>query len=126
MVTEIVKNIFFVGVGSFLGGVARYFVSVAMKGSAAGFPWATLVVNLLGSLMIGLFAGYLAKNNNSESFFALFLTYGVCGGFTTFSTFSKEALMMLQSGNYGGAICYVAISVVFGIVLTACGYMLVQ
>ena len=126
MMAEIFKNIFFVGVGSFLGGAARYLVSVAMRGVSVGFPWATLIVNLLGCLMIGLFAGYINKNMNGESYVALFLTYGVCGGFTTFSTFSKEALTMLQCGNYWGAICYVGISVVLGIILAACGYMLAQ
>lgn len=126
MVAEVIKNIFFVGGGSFLGGAARYLVSVAMRNVSAGFPWATLAVNLLGCLLIGLFTGYLNKNLTGESVVALFLTYGVCGGFTTFSTFSKETLLMLQSGNYCGAICYVGVSVVFGIILTACGYMLAQ
>ena len=106
MVAEVIKNIFFVGGGSFLGGAARYLVSVAMRNVSAGFPWATLAVNLLGCLLIGLFTGYLNKNLTGESVVALFLTYGVCGGFTTFSTFSKETLLMLQSGNYCGAICY--------------------
>ena len=126
MVAEVIKNIFFVGGGSFLGGAARYLVSVAMRNVSAGFPWATLAVNLLGCLLIGLFTGYLNKNLTGESVVALFLTYGVCGGFTTFSTFSKETLLMLQSGNYCGVICYVGVSVVFGIILTACGYMLAQ
>ena len=126
MVAEVIKNIFFVGAGSFLGGAARYIVSVAMKNVSAGFPWATLVVNLLGCLLIGLFTGYINRNISGESAVALFLTYGVCGGFTTFSTFSKEVLLMLQCGNYWGAICYVSLSVVFGIALTACGYMFVQ
>ena len=126
MVAEVIKNIFFVGGGSFLGGAARYLVSVAMRNVSAGFPWATLAVNLLGCLLIGLFTGYLNKNLTGGSVVALFLTYGVCGGFTTFSTFSKETLLMLQSGNYWGAICYVGVSVVFGIILTACGYMLAQ
>ena len=126
MVAELIKNIFFVGGGSFLGGAARYLVSVAMRNVSAGFPWATLAVNLLGCLLIGLFTGYLNKNLTGESVVALFLTYGVCGGFTTFSTFSKETLVMFQSGNYWGAICYVGVSVVFGIILTACGYMLAQ
>ena len=126
MVAELIKNIFFVGAGSFLGGAARYLVSVAMRNVSAGFPWATLAVNLLGCLLIGLFTGYLNKNLTGESVVALFLTYGVCGGFTTFSTFSKETLVMFQSGNYWGAICYVGVSVVFGIILTACGYMLAQ
>ena len=126
MVAEVIKNIFFVGAGSFLGGAARYLVSVAMRNVSAGFPWATLGINLLGCLLIGLFTCYLNKNLTGESVVALFLTYGVCGGFTTFSTFSKETLLMLQSGNYCGAICYVSVSVVFGIILTACGYMLAQ
>lgn len=126
MVAELIKNIFFVGAGSFLGGAARYLVSVAMRNVSAAFPWVTLAVNLLGCLLIGLFTGYLNKNLTGGSVVALFLTYGVCGGFTTFSTFSKETLLMLQSGNYCGAICYVGVSVVFGIILTACGYMLAQ
>ena len=126
MFPDILKNIFFVGLGSFVGGGARYFISVAMKSVTGGFPVGTLVVNLLGCLMIGFFSGYLNRGANGDSLFALFLTYGVCGGFTTFSTFSKEALIMLQSGNYWGFICYVSLSVVLGIILTACGYMLMQ
>jgi CrcB protein len=97
-----------------------------MKGVADGFPWGTMVVNLLGCFLIGLFAGYLNKSVSDGGVLALFLTYGICGGFTTFSTFSRESLIMLQSGNYWGVISYVAISVVVGIILTACGYMLAQ
>ena len=123
---DVIKNIFLAGLGSFVGGGARYFISVAMKNVGGAFPVGTLAVNLLGCLLIGVFTGYVNKSVGSDSGVALFLTYGICGGFTTFSTFSKEVLMMLQSGNYCGATCYVAISVVLGIILTACGYMLVQ
>ena len=126
MMAEIFKNIFFVGVGSFLGGAARYLVSVAMKGVSAGFPWATLAVNLLGCLAIGAVYGFYSRAANGGGDAALFLTYGVCGGFTTFSTFSKETLMMLQCGNYLGAVCYVCVSVFAGIALTACGYLLAR
>ena len=123
---DIVKNILAVGLGSFIGGAGRYLISVAMKGVAGGFPWATMLVNLLGSFMIGLFTSYLNKSVSDGGILALFLTYGICGGFTTFSTFSRESLVMLQGGNYLGVMCYIGASVVFGILLAACGYMLAQ
>ena len=126
MMADIVKNILVVGFGSFIGGAGRYLISVAMKGVAGGFPWGTMIVNLLGCFLIGLFTGYLNKSVSDGGVLALFLTYGICGGFTTFSTFSRESLIMLQSGNYWGAMCYVSISVVVGIFLAACGYMLAQ
>ena len=126
MVLDIIKNILAVGAGSFLGGAARYLVSLAMKGFSKGFPWATLAVNLVGCFLIGLMWGVFSKNGTEGSNWALFLTVGLCGGFTTFSTFSKEALMMLQSGNLWGVVGYVAFSVVVGIALVALGYFLVR
>ena len=123
---DVVKNILAVGFGSFIGGAGRYLISVAMKGVAGGFPWATMVVNLLGCFLIGLFTGYFNKNATDGGTIMLFLTYGICGGFTTFSTFSRESLVMLQGGNYLGALCYIGVSVVVGIFLAACGYMLAQ
>ena len=126
MDTDIIKNVLIVGSGSFLGGTARYLVSLAMKGLCKGFPLATLAVNLTGCFLIGLLWGLFTKNGSEGSNWALFLTMGFCGGFTTFSTFSKEALMMLQSGNMWGFAGYVTISVVIGIALVAFGYMLVR
>ena len=123
---ELLKTILAVGAGSFLGGAGRYLVSWAMKGLNKGFPWATLAVNLAGCFLIGLFWGVFSKNGTEGSNWALFLTVGFCGGFTTFSTFSKEALMMLQSGNLWGFAGYVAFSVVVGIALVALGYFLVR
>ena len=119
---EIIRNILAVGAGSFIGGVARYLVSIAMKGIGKGFPWATLTVNLLGCLLIGLLWGLLSRNATESTSWSLFLTVGLCGGFTTFSTFSKEALTMLQAGQIGGFATYVVVSVLAGIALAALGY----
>ena len=126
MVSDIIKNILVVGAGSFVGGAARYLVSLAMKGVSKGFPGATLTVNLVGCFLIGLLWGVFSKNGSEGSNWALFLTVGLCGGFTTFSTFSKEALVMLQAGNIWGFAGYVSISVIAGIALVALGCFLVR
>ena len=126
MVADIIKNVLLVGAGSFIGGAARYIVSLALKNASKGFPWATLLVNLAGCFLIGLLWGMFSKSATEGSNWALLLTVGLCGGFTTFSTFSKEALMMLQSGNIWGFAGYIGISVAAGIALVALGYFLVK
>ena len=123
---ELIKTILAVGAGSFLGGAGRYLVSLVMKSISQRFPWATLVVNLVGCFLIGLLWGVFSKNGTEGSNLALFLTVGLCGGFTTFSSFSKEALVMLQGGNVWGFAGYVAISVIAGIALVALGYYLLR
>jgi CrcB protein len=121
MVTEFLKNILIVGAGSFVGGSVRYAISLALKGVVHCFPWATLTVNMAGCFLIGLFYGLLAKTTDGTSEMALFLTVGLCGGFTTFSTFSKEILLMLQGGNLWLGTAYIVASVVVGVLLTALG-----
>lgn len=123
---EIIRNILAVGAGSFIGGAARYLVSLAMKGIGKGFPWATLTVNLVGCLMIGLLWGILSRNATETTTWGLFLTVGLCGGFTTFSTFSKEALTMLHTGQTWGFATYIALSVIAGIALVALGYYIAR
>ena len=122
MLPDTIRNIIAVGAGSFIGGIARYLVSLAMKGISKGFPWATLLVNLLGCLIIGLLWGFLSRNASESTSWGLFLTVGLCGGFTTFSTFSKEALAMLQTGQIWGFASYIALSILAGIALVALGY----
>lgn len=126
MFPDIIRNVLAVGAGSFVGGAARYLVSFAMKGVGRGFPWGTLLVNLLGCLVIGLLWGFFSRTSDEGGTWSLFLTVGLCGGFTTFSTFSKEALAMLQCSNYVGFASYIAISVIAGIALVALGYILVK
>ena len=123
---EIIKNILAVGAGSFVGGAARYLVSLGMKGIGKGFPWATLAVNLVGCLMIGLLWGLLSRNAAENTSWGLFLTVGLCGGFTTFSTFSKEALIMLQAGQTWSFASYITVSVLAGIALASLGYYIAR
>lgn len=115
------KNILLVGAGSFVGGVLRYAMSLLMKYSG-GFPWATFTVNLLGCLAIGLLWGLFCRYSNVPQQLVLFLSVGFCGGFTTFSTFSKESLQLLQSGNWMCLALYVVGSIVLGLLLVATGY----
>ena len=126
MLSDIIKNILSVGAGSFIGGIGRYLISLAMKGVSKGFPWATLAVNLSGCLMIGLLWGFLSRNASEGTSWGLFLTVGLCGGFTTFSTFSKEALTMLQAGQTWGFVSYITMSVLAGIALAALGYYIAR
>ena len=126
MIPDIIRNTLFIGCGSFIGGAARYLISVAMKTMSKGFPCGTLVVNLVGCLVIGLLWGFFSKNFSESSSWALFMTVGICGGFTTFSTFSKEAIIMLQSGNIVGLISYIGVSVIAGVALVAAGYYLAR
>ena len=117
------KDILLVGAGSFLGGIARYLVSLLMKGVSGAFPWATMTVNIAGCLLIGVLWAVFSRSTASSQL-NLLLTVGFCGGFTTFSTFSKEALIMLQSGNFWGFAGYIALSVIAGVALVAVGYYL--
>ena len=113
----------FVFLGGGVGSVLRYLVGLWI-GSAA-FPWATFAVNALGSLAIGLFGGWAARFGWGEAL-RLSLTVGLCGGFTTFSTFSKESLALIEGGSYGLFTLYAAGSVSLGIAATALGLWLAK
>lgn len=126
MGTEVIKNIIIVGAGSFVGGALRYIVSIAMKYIERDFPWATLTANLSGCLLIGLLYGIFSRAANTSGDLALFLTVGLCGGFTTFSTFSKEVFLLLQCGNFWGGVGYMAVSMIGGLLLTALGIYLTR
>lgn len=102
----------FVGLGGALGAMSRYGVSVAIgRHWHAGFPLATLTVNILGSLLMGLFVGFLAKTTPDwQASARLFVAVGVLGGFTTFSAFSLDVITLLERGNIGSAILYAGAS----------------
>ena len=121
------KSILIVGLGSFVGGGLRFLVSAVMKSVCGqGFPWGTLAVNLVGCLAFGVLFALFAKNGALNSPWCMLLTTGLCGGFTTFSTFAHESMLMLQNGNYGSFLGYVAASLVAGLVFMALGYWIVK
>ena len=118
-----IKSLLIVGAGSFIGGAIRYLLSTFMKNvCGSGFPWGTLSVNLLGCFLFGIIFAIFSKNNSTGNTLYLLLTTGICGGFTTFSTFANESVQMLQQGNTWGFVGYVATSVVAGLALIALGY----
>lgn len=121
------RNILIVGIGSFFGGVLRYLISIVMKSYCSqGFPWATLMVNLLGCLLIGLLFGLFNRYSSINNVWCLLFTTGLCGGFTTFSTFANEGLQLLLGGSVWSFVLYVLASVGIGIALVALGYWLVR
>lgn len=121
------KPLLIVGAGSFIGGAMRYLLSTLMKNVfGQGFPWGTLSVNLLGCFLFGIVFAIFSKNSSADNTLYLLLTTGVCGGFTTFSTFANESVQMLQHGNISGFIGYVATSVIAGFLLLAFGYWIVK
>ena len=118
-----IKSLLIVGTGSFIGGAMRYLLSTLMKSVCGqGFPWGTLMVNLLGCFLFGVVFAVFGKSSATDNTLYLLLTTGVCGGFTTFSTFANESVQMLQQGNTWGFVGYVATSVVAGLALIALGY----
>ena len=118
-----IKSLLIVGTGSFIGGAMRYWLSTLMKSVCGqGFPWGTLMVNLLGCFLFGVVFAVFGKSNATDNTWYLLLTTGICGGFTTFSAFANESVQMLQQGNTWGFVGYVATSLVAGLALIALGY----
>ena len=120
-----IKDILLVGAGSFLGGIARYLVSLLMKGVSGAFPWATMTVNIAGCLLIGVLWAVFSRSTASSQL-NLLLTVGFCGGFTTFSTFSKESLGLLQANDFVGFSLYTIGGVALGLLAVWVGYKAVE
>lgn len=117
---------FAVGLGGFAGSVLRYLAGKLPLQSPEGFPYVTLMINVLGSFAIGLIAAGAAKHADIDPRLVLFLRVGLCGGFTTFSTFSSETFSLLRAGSYGGAAAYVLLSVLLGVLAVFLAHALVK
>ena len=114
-----IRNLLLVALGGAVGAVLRYLLSSINT----SFPWGTFVVNVLGSLLIGLFVGLVSKGVLSPEMKLLMVT-GFCGGFTTFSTFANESFGMMKAGDVLQMALYVGTSVVIGILAVWGGMVL--
>ncbi|TPW33136.1 fluoride efflux transporter CrcB [Martelella alba] len=111
--------------GGGIGAAGRYFVGIAaIRLAGPNFPWGTFIVNIVGSLMIGLLVEVVARLLNQSADMRVFLVTGVLGGFTTFSSFSLDTMTMVERGDYATAALYVAASVGLGLVAAFGGLMI--
>ncbi len=117
------KNIFLVSVGGACGSVFRYLNSLVF--TTKKFPLSTFAVNILGCFVIGLLMGYFIKQQNIQSWQMLLVT-GFCGGFTTFSAFSFDIVLLLQQQRYNMALLYIFSTLILGVLSTILGMYLMK
>ncbi|MGN1112091.1 MAG: fluoride efflux transporter CrcB [Acutalibacteraceae bacterium] len=118
-------NCIAVGFGGFVGAVLRYLLGLIPIARVSSFPFVTLLINLVGSFAIGVIS-QLADDKGIDEKFTLFLKVGVCGGFTTFSTFALESGNLFQSGKNALAVLYVVLSVVLCVAGALLGKLVVK
>jgi fluoride exporter len=113
--------------GGGLGAALRHGVNIlAARALGLGFPYGTLIINVTGSLIMGLVAAYFAFKGDATQHWRLFLTTGILGGYTTFSAFSLDAALLYERGAIGSAALYVLGSVVLSIAGLFAGLYLVR
>lgn len=120
------KGCLYVGLGGAVGSVFRYLIGLIPLNSAGGFPVKTLLVNILGSFFIGLIAAVSGKHARISPDMLLLLKTGVCGGFTTFSTFALETSALMESGRVWSAALYVAASVLVSLLAIGAAQLVVR
>jgi CrcB protein len=104
-----------VAAGSAVGGVLRFGLGVWLQQRTPAFPWATLLINVTGSLLLGFLATWTFEHAGASPELRALLTTGLCGGYTTFSTFSLETVALAEQGAWGRAAWYVTLSVVLSV-----------
>ncbi|SFL82253.1 CrcB protein [Bradyrhizobium sp. NFR13] len=120
-------NYVLVFIGGGLGATLRHVINVTCaRCMGTGFPWSTFIINVTGSTVMGLIAGYLAFKGEASQPWRLFLMTGILGGYTTFSAFSLDAALLYERGELGLAAAYVLGSVVLSIAGLFAGLALVR
>jgi CrcB protein len=113
--------------GGGLGAALRHGVNVAAaRAFGTAFPYSTFFINVTGSFVMGLVAGYFAFKGDASQHWRLFLTTGILGGYTTFSAFSLDAILLYERGEIGSALFYVVGSVVLALLGLMLGLTLVR
>jgi CrcB protein len=124
-----------VALGGAIGAVARYQLGRGMTHwlgpqVVTAFPWATLAANIIGSMAMGLLAGWLARHGGESPFngeqMRLFLGVGLLGGFTTFSAFSLEMMLLVERGQAASAVTYAGVSVLAGLAALYIGLIVMR
>ncbi len=119
-----IKKILLIGTGGFVGSVARYLVSqLNLYFHFLDIPIGTLTVNVVGSFLIGFLTGISDKSTILSADLRLLLMVGLCGGFTTFSTFSNENLMLMHTGQFLSILIYTGLSIILGFAAVYFGYI---
>ncbi len=113
-----------VGIGGFFGSLLRWAVYLLLNNPSTSFPYSTFAVNIVGSLLIGLLAGWFIYQPSVN--WQAFLITGFCGGFTTFSAFSMDNLYLIQRGQWSTALFYTAASVLLGILAAFAGFWIMK
>lgn len=122
-----IKTVLIAGFGGFIGTALRFLISRYIQlNYATVFPWSTFLINLAGSLLIGFFFGLFEKGNLMSPEWRLFLTVGICGGFTTFSTLSNDAFILLQNKEMLRFFLYSGLSFVLGPLMVYAGKLIVK
>jgi CrcB protein len=121
MLSPVLNDVFWVGAGGAVGSALRYVVWRAV-GTSGGFPWATIFVNVTGSFVLGFLAGFYAGRVGPTMRLALF--FGFLGGYTTFSTFTSETVVLARTGSAGSAFLNVAVSLLVGLTAAFAGVLL--
>ena len=121
------RTLFFIALGGAIGSVGRYLVQVSVdKYVTISFPLGTMLVNLSGCFLIGLLYGFSLKYEWMTLEWRLFLITGICGGYTTFSSFSYESISLIREGSYVYFLLYVAGSVILGLLATLAGMQIAR
>jgi len=119
-----IKYVILIGTGGFIGSVLRFYVSRLVQNIfLSSFPYGTFAVNVFGCLFIGFIYGIAEKGTWLTPEWRMFLTVGLCGGFTTFSTFSSENFQLLRDGQLLHVLLYTALSILVGFWAVYLGYV---